>query len=144
MNCHQISVTRVNFSLVIYNYFILMFCKNVPAKCFIIEQIHEKEPDKCPNIQVSDTFKIITLNWGKISEILMENWWIHKTDSKKSRWTWINYRRPNELMKMIITFTISFKTLLFVKFSFPDLKDSVFSSLLSYITLVKGIFATKV
>lgn len=73
MNCHQISVTRVNFSLVIYNYFILMFCKNVPAKCFIIEQIHEKEPDKCPNIQVSDTFKIITLNWGKISEILMEN-----------------------------------------------------------------------
>ena len=81
------------------------FCKSVLAKkCFIFKEIHGEDPDKYYRMQVSDNFKIITLNWIRIPKTLMENWWIHKSANKRSRRKKDNYMGLSELMRMIIIF----------------------------------------
>ena len=81
-------------------------------QCFIFQDIHGKDPDKCSRTQVSDNFNIVTLNWVRISKTLMENLLIPKAINLRWSKTSINYMRLDELMKIIITFMTLFKTLL--------------------------------
>jgi len=41
------------------------FTKLCLQKCFIFKEIHRKDPDNYSRIKISETLKIIKLNWGK-------------------------------------------------------------------------------
>lgn len=105
------SLTKVIFkSLVIYRHTSLLwyFCKNVPAKsASFSKRFMEKT---LANILI--TLGSMTLNWVRISKTLMEKWLINKAANPNWSKTRSNYITVNELMKMIIIFMTSFKTLL--------------------------------
>ena len=127
------SLTMASFKVfVIYRQLLFhtdAFAKVFLQKCFIFKEIHGKDPDKYSRMQVSDNFKIITLNWIRISKTLMENWWIYKTANKRSRARRINYRGLNELMEMIIILWLHLKHCWFFNVLSLDLKDPFLLSL---------------
>ena len=55
-------------------------------------------------VQVSGNWVYCCTAWISIFRTLMENWWIHKSANKRSRWKKNNYMGLSELMRIITIF----------------------------------------
>ena len=55
-------------------------------------------------VQVSGNWLYHWTEWISIFRNLMENWWIHKSANKTSRWKKMYYMGLSELMRMILIF----------------------------------------
>ena len=55
-------------------------------------------------VRVSGNWLYCWTEWISVFRTLVENWWIHKSANKRSRWKKINYMGLSELMRMIIIF----------------------------------------
>ena len=103
MNFHQI-FNRGHFEVFCHLQTVLgvlwCFFKNVSIKGIHLQGIHGKDW----KVQVSGNWLYSWTEWISIFRTLMENWWIHNSANKRSRWKKINYMGLSELMRMIIIF----------------------------------------
>lgn len=76
------------------------------AKCFVFGEIHGRNSEKYSRIEVSDHFKIISLNWVRSSRTLM-----NKLNLSRIR---INDMRLNKMMRMIVIFNDFFYDILLI------------------------------